>query len=271
MTTGTRPISMAAHRQRRARLVVSPRHPDFAATVLRPLAARFFAGETQRDLAAELYEIVHFWASGQARAQCAGLPPHADRGEVVSQVLRLAWESCLRIDWSRYESWPALLERKVAHGRIEAARAEDWLSRRERVYRRRFQGETARREQELRRPLNPTEREATALAVAPSSSRVDWAKALLAARHPSTVGDVPDTIDGLDLDEQVEIRVLGEIRARKLGEWLDVLSEHDQRLVDDLREWSAAGESSERALPSRLARRVEPYAPLLLGMLSEAV
>ena len=100
---------------------------------------------------------------------------------------------------------------------------------------------------------------------------MDWAKALLAARHPSTVGDVPDTIDGLDLDEQVEIRVLGEIRARKLGEWLDVLSEHDQRLVDDLREWSAAGESSERALPSRLARRVEPYAPLLLGMLSEAV
>ncbi|MGD9701847.1 MAG: hypothetical protein AB7Q42_18615 [Acidimicrobiia bacterium] len=250
---------------------MSPRHPDFAATVLRPLAARFFAGEAQRDLAVELYETVHLWASGQARAQCAGLPAHADRGEVVSQVLRLAWESCLRIDWTRYESWPALLERKVAHARIEAARSEDWLSRRERVYRRRFQREIALREQQCRRPLTAAEREDAAVAVAPSSSRVDWAKALLAARHPSTVGDVPETIDGIDLDEEVELRVLSEIRARRLHEWLAVLAEHDQRLADDLRQWGAGGESPERTLPSRLARRVEPYAALLLGMLSEAV
>ena len=82
---------------------------------------------------------------------------------------------------------------------------------------------------------------------------------------------MPDTIDGLDLDEEVEVRVLAEIRSQKLEEWLGVLSGHDPRLVADLRQWSVAGESSERTLPARLARRVEPYATLLLGMLSEAV
>jgi hypothetical protein len=271
MTAGGATPSLATQRTRRGRGVMSPRHPEFVVTILRPLAARFFAGEAQRELAVELYETIHHWASGQARAQCGGLPAHADRSEVVSQVLRLAWESCLRIDWTRYESWPALLERKVAHGRIEAARSEDWLSRRERVYRRRFQRELAVREQQHGRPLTPVEREDCASAVAPSSSRVDWAKALLAARHPSTVGEVPETIDGVDVDEEVELRMLSEIRARRLQEWLAVLAVQDQRLADDLQQWSASGESSDRGLPSRLARRVEPYAPLLLGMLAEAV
>jgi len=270
MTAGDSFSSVTAHRARRGRRAMSPRHPEFAATVLRPLAARYFGGGPQRALAVELYEFIHHWASGQARSQCAGLPAHADRGEVVSQVLRLAWEACLRIDWTRYETWPALLERKVAHGRIEAARSEDWLSRRERVYRRRFQREIALREQQSCRPLTEAERADAAAAVAPESNRVDWAKALLAARHPSTVGEVPETIDGVDLDEEVEGRVLGELRARRLGEWLAVLDAQDHRLADDLRAWSAAAESPERALPNRLARRVEPYAALLLGMLAEA-
>ena len=271
MTAGA-PLSSPAAGQRARRLpaAMSPRHQDFAEVTLRPLAARFFAGEAPRDLAGELYETIHGWAKGQARAQCAGLPAHADRGEVVSQVLRLAWEACVRIDWTRYESWPALLERKVAHGRVEAARAEDWLSRRERVYRRRFQREVAQREQQSCRPLTETERAEAAAAIAPESSRVDWAKALLAARHPSTVGEVPETIGGIDLDEEVEGRMLGELRARRLGEWLAVLDAQDSRLADDLRAWSRTSESPERTLPNRLARRVEPYAPLLLGMLAEA-
>jgi hypothetical protein len=249
---------------------MSPRHPDFAETVLRPMAARYFAGESAQALAAELYDAIHPWASGQARAQCAGLPAHADRGEVVSQVLRLAWESCVRIDWVQYVTWPSLLERKVAHARIEAARSEDWLSRRERVYRRRFQREIARLEQVQRRPLNESERAAAAAAVAPTSTRVDWAKALLAARHPSTVGEVPDTMDVAHLDDEVETRLLGEIRAKCLREWLAVLAVQDRRLADDLAAWCASADSPERALPARLARRVEPYAPLLLGMLWEA-
>ena len=260
----------AAPRRRSPAGAMSPRHPEFASTVLRPLAARRRAGADERLLAEELFDAVHPWACSQARAQSAGLPSHADRGEVVSQVMRLSWEACLRIDWTRYESWPALLERKVNHARAEAARAEDWLSRRERVYRRHFQREVARREQEHRRPLSEGEREDVARSVAPHSNRVDWAKALLAARHPSTVGEVPDAADDVDLDEVVEERVVGEIRAMRLRQWLHVLAEHDRRLADDLCRWSVTADSTDRILPARLARRVEPYAPLLLGMLWEA-
>lgn len=257
-------------RHRPASGAVSPRHPEFVALVLQPLAARRAAGEDERRLADELFDAIHPWARSQARAQCAGLPSHADRSEVVSQVMRLAWEACLRIDWSRHESWPSLLERKVSHARIEAARAEDWLSRRERVHRRRFQHEVARQEQEHRRPLTPAEREQVARRVAPRSTRVDWAKALLAARHPSTVGEVPDATDDIELDREVEARIVGEIRAQRLREWLVLLADQDQRLADDLSRWSVSADSSERMLPARLARRVEPYAPLLLGMLWEA-
>lgn len=264
------PVTGALRRARPAIQVMSPRHPEFTSAVLRPLAARHGTGESERRLVEELFEIIHQWAASQARAQSAGLPPHADRCEVASHVMRLAWEACVRIDWTRYESWPALLERKVSHARTEAARAEDWLSRRERVYRRRFQRELARREQELGRPLSGAEREEVARAVAPPSTKVDWAETLLAARHPSTVGEVPDAPDDLELDEEVELRIVGRIRAQRLRDWLDVLAAQDPRLVDELSRWTRATDSADRVLPARLARRVEPYAPLLLGMLWEA-
>src|SRR6185295_18313263 len=98
-------------------------------------------------------------------AQSANLPAHADRNEVLSQVLRLTWEACQRIDWTRYGAWPAFLETKISRARIEAARCDDWLSRRERMRRRRFQGELARREQVEQRSLTDGERHDVAVAV----------------------------------------------------------------------------------------------------------
>ncbi|HEY7628083.1 MAG TPA: hypothetical protein VH761_13495, partial [Ilumatobacteraceae bacterium] len=105
------------------------------------MAERWRAGESERDLADELYAQLHPWALAFAGSLSAGLPAHADRNEVLSQVLRLTWDACRRIDWQRYAAWPAFLESKVRRARIEAARNDDWLSRRERVRRRRFQGE----------------------------------------------------------------------------------------------------------------------------------
>ena len=52
-----------------------------------------------------------------AAAQCCGLPAHADRNEILSQVFRLTWEACLRIDWTRYPAWPVFLE---AQGKVSA-------------------------------------------------------------------------------------------------------------------------------------------------------
>jgi hypothetical protein len=236
--------------------------------VLTPLAERARCGEDGRRLAEELYERhVHRWALAQASSQAAGLPVHADRNEVLSQVLRLAWEACLKIDWERVESWPALLEGKVTLARVEAARAEDWLSRRERVYRRRYQRAVADLEQSSGRPLSHAERLEVAGTVAPASNRVDWARELVEAKHPSTVAELPESPAHSDLADEVEERFMRGERARRLEEWLAALASEDERLAEDLGRWRDSGDDQARDLPARLARRVEPYTPLLVGLL----
>ena len=201
--------------------------------MLEPLAFRHSAGEPGRALSIELYNQVHPWALSFAAAQSANLPAHADRNEVLSQVLRLTWESCLRIDWNRFTVWPTCLVTKISRARIEAERCDDWLSRRERVRRRRYRSELARHEQLEQRSLTDGERHAMAYSVAPSSTRVDWAKTLLDLRHPSTVADLPDfvqssTDDAVTVEVQVEGRELGGIRVRCLTEWLEIDSSPTQ-------------------------------------------
>ncbi len=253
----------------------SPRHPSFTAEVLEPLAVRHNAGEADDVLSLDLFNLVHPWALRFAAAQSANLPAHADRNEVLSQVLRLTWEACQRIDWTRYGAWPTFLESKISRARIEAARCDDWLSRRERVRRRRFQGELARREQVEQRSLTDGERHDVATAVAPSSTRVDWADTLLHSRHPSTVAQVPDfeqgsSDDTLTVEDQVEGRELGGIRHRCLNEWLTIVATQNEALATDLSRWSEQNESADRDLPARLAHRLEPYTRLLLTMLGDA-
>ncbi len=126
-------LAPVERRRRGPGVAPSPRHPDFTAEVLEPLVMRHIAGESDHALSMELYNLVHPWALSFAAAQSANLPAHADRNEVLSQVRRLTWESCQRIDWTRYAAWPTFIETKISRARIEAARCDDWLSRRERV------------------------------------------------------------------------------------------------------------------------------------------
>jgi hypothetical protein len=253
----------------------SPRHPRFSAIVLEPLAKRHLEGEPDHDLSIELFDTVHPWAVSVAAAQSCGLPANADRDEIVSQVLRLTWEACRRIDWTRYAKWPVFLETKVGRARIEAARCDDWLSRRERVRRRRFQAELARREQLEQRSLTSVERRAVARAIAPSSTRVDWAAALLESRYPSTNADVPEPAPSaagrpMTVEDEVEGSELSGIRHRCLTEWLGIVDARNHDLAADLSRWSHGNESPDRDLPARLAHRLEPYTPLLLAMLGDA-
>ena len=256
--------------RRRMPATQSPRHPDFIAVVLEPLAKRWLAGESEHNLSVDLYNTIHPWALAFTGSLYSGLPAHADRNEVLSQVLGLTWDACRRVDWTRYPAWPTYLETKVSKARIEAARCDDWLSRRERVRRRHFQSELARQEQLGQRSLTDDERTAVASAVAPSSSRVDWAKALLNSRHPSTVADVPDIIGESTVEDQVEHNELGGIRMRCLTEWLSMLADQNEDLAAELARWAEQNELGDRELPARLAHRLEPYTPQLLAMLGEA-
>jgi len=256
--------------RRRMPAAQSPRHPDFVAVVLEPLARRRAGGESDEALSAELYNAIHPWALAFAGSLYSGLPAHADRNEVLSQVLRLTWDACSRIDWARYAAWPAYLESKVRRARAEAARCDDWLSRRERVRRRTFQAKLAQREQVEQRTLTVSERQAVASAVAPSSTRVDWTKSLLDSRHPSTVADVPDAMDEMTIEEQVEQRELADIRTRCVWEWLKMLTAENESLANELHRWSKQSDAGDRQLPARLAHRLQPYTPILLALLDEA-
>jgi hypothetical protein len=255
--------------------ISSPRDLRFTALVLEPLAIRHSAGESSDELSAELYHVVHPWAVSFAKSQSSGLPAHADRNEVLSQVLRLTWDACLRIDWSRCDTWTTFLDTKVGRARAEAARSDDWLSRQERVRRRWFQGETARREQVEQRTLTGDERLAVANTLTPGSGRPDWAQSLLTSRHPSSVADVPDvacgpTDDSITTEDQVEGQELGGIRVRCLAAWMTIVAEQNQQLAEDLSHWSELNDTADRDLPARLAHRLEPYTCLLLTMLGDA-
>jgi hypothetical protein len=239
------------------------------ADVLAPLAARRAAGESHRVLSRELYERhIHRWGLQRGRALCLGLPAHADRHEVVSQALRLAWDACDRIDWDRIVSWPALLETKMAHARIEAARTDDWLSRRERTYRRRYQAGCAALEQAKGRGLRPDERQEAARAATPAGTRIDWGGALLADRHPSSVADYPEVPADLDVATEVEVRLSRDRNAAGLAQWLELVGRQDPVLAGDLRDWSRShGDGSSASLPARLAKRMWPYRPTLIALI----
>ena len=233
------------------------------------------AGEPGRDLSIELYNLVHPWALSFAAAQSAGLPAHADRNEVLSQVLRLTWDACLRIDWDRYAAWPTFLESKISRARIEAARCDDWLSRRERVRRRRFQGElrVRSRSSNARSPMandlpwpapsHPAPR--VSIGRRPCSSLVTRPRL---PRCRTRCRDQRD--EALTIEDQVEGRELGGIRLRCLTAWLTIVATQNQALATDLSRWSELNESADRDLPARLAHRLEPYTPLLLAMLGDA-
>lgn len=250
--------------------VLSPRHPTFVANVLEPLARRWEAGAPSSELSVELYGVLHPWALAFAASLSRSLPAHVDRNEVQSQALGLTWKACQNVDWRRYQAWPAYLEIRVGRARIEAARSDDWLSRGERVRRRRFQDELARREQLEHRTLSESERRVVACAVAPSSTRVDWSKEILAARHPSTVGEVPDTLGEATTEDMVEANELAHIRNRCVAEWLGIVATQNQGLATDLSRWTSSSDDAARGLPARLAHRLEPYKPLLLALLGEA-
>ena len=250
---------------------LTPRSPGFVARVLVPLGERAAAGEAPAALCEELYAgWVHAWAMGEASYQVARLPSHADPHEVTSQVLRLAWDSCVRIDWARLESWPTFLEGKVCSARAEAARVDDWLSRRERTYRRRYQRALADQEQSRGRVATGEERLVLAGTCATASRRVDWAAELVATRHPATVAEPPEETNDDDVAGFVEEELMRVERAARLTEWLVALSGEDGRLAADLRQWSEQDRGRPQAFPSRLAERVAPYAPLLAGLLVDA-
>lgn len=130
------------------------------------------SGAAARSADDLLLEALWPWALRTARAQAARLPPGADRDAVHGETLWEVYQAVRRIDWERYEVWPAFLKSRLRAAWSAAARAEDPLTRGERQARTAYLARVEAETQRLGRTLTSAERYAIARRLRPAGGTV---------------------------------------------------------------------------------------------------
>lgn len=136
----------------------------------------------------QLLELLWPWALRTARAQAARLPAGADRDAVYGETLWEVFQAVRRIDWQRYDVWPALLKARLRAAWSAAARAEDPLTRGERQARTAYLAVVEAETQRLGRSLTAPERHAIAQRLRP----VGGTAPVVQGRRLSPSAAVPD-------------------------------------------------------------------------------
>jgi hypothetical protein len=248
-------------------VVPSPFSAEWRSTVLHDLAQRAQAGEDPEVLRTELLELLWPWAQRLADREARKLPAGSDRDDTRSHVLSAVWQATCHIDWDRWDTWPALLLRRVRGARIDAARNDDSVSRRDRLVLNRIETEIAATERERGRSLTRNERDAVrARIMAGLSPRRRNALAGAITGPPVLVESFATTMADERWDP--EARTIEADRATQLSSWLD----HDvpPELRDHLLRWLAQDKHGT-AVPARLRSRLLPYLPSLLERVDEVV
>jgi len=242
---------------------VSPYTPEWVARVVVPLAERAAAGEDPARLADELYHELHPWVLKLVARKSRHLPPTADRSELRSRIMEAALLACRTLDWNRVETFSQLLRVRVEGAAIEAARHDDWLSRRHRKLLVSYRKEVEKAEQKAGRLLTPAEERALAVRLAPESKRVAWVDELTRQCAPTAWNELyENTIT--DLGGSPEERLVREDRRRIVGEWLASLPED---LRSDALAWAEESLDHHRGAPRPLQRRLRSYVPDLVARL----
>lgn len=143
--------------QEPARRHPSPYDVEWVQEVLAELALRAVGGEPEDRLHTELLEALWPWAARVAVRLARSLPPAADRDALLSEVFWELYQSVLRIDWTRFEVWPALLRARLRGAVSTVARSEDCLTRGQRQARKAFLQTHEEQVQHLGRDLTPLE------------------------------------------------------------------------------------------------------------------
>lgn len=227
----------------------NPFDPGWTEAALRPLADRARSGEPSNRLADELLGLLWPWASHAAEMMSRRLPPGADRDALRSEVLWEVFQATRRVDWDRYQSWPALLRSRLHNAWSTAARAEDPLTRGQRAARRAFLAAEEAAIHRTGRPLAPADRDRLAATLSPHGAigPVLLGRAIVA---PMPAGPVV-----ADVDEDPAVTVERLVTQRGVRAWIEqdlppALAERVRALL--------AQDGGDR-LTAVLRRRLQPY------------
>ena len=239
---------------------VHPTSELFVGTVLVPLVARHAKGECDHLLRDELLLEVLPWVREQVKQNVRKIPTNADPSNVSSHMHEAAYQAVARLDWLQFETWPMYLGALVRRAAQEAARHDDYLSRQQRVLRKRFRSACVAAESKLQRQLLSSERRSIASDIA--EGRQDLIDSLVIGWHPQEFADVPDSYsDQISTEDCVE-QAFAQQRVRY---WLDnELPANVRQMVLD---WLSLPRS--KVLPQRLEKQLQPYVLSLLNAIDD--
>jgi len=243
--------------------LLSPYLPEFHSQILEPLIARSKVGAPSDRLADELYSAVHPWLTRFIARKSRFLPATADLGELESRIHEAALLACRSLDWNRTETFAALLRMRIEGAAIEAARHDDWLSRRHRKLLNEFRSEVADKEQNCGRILNDEEKRDIAKRISPDGARINWESDLQRQFAPTGWTEAFDNTlcDKLGSPEDACMKTEYQ---KIIHEWLESLPEG---VGEAAFEWAVDHVDGNRGAPRPIMRKLKRYIPSLMEKL----
>lgn len=243
--------------------LLSPYLPEFKELVLEPLKARAQVGAPQERLANEIYSQLYPWLTRFIARKSRNLPATADLGELESRVHEAALLACRSLDWNRIETFGPLLRIRVEGAVVEAARYDDWLSRRHRKILNAYRAEIDDQEQKLGRNLDDKEKREIARELSPQGARFNWESDLQRQFAPTSWTDAFDN-QLYDPNSSPESACMNKEYQEIVRNWLDSLPEGVGQAAY---EWASAHVDGRRGAPRPIMRKLKRYIPQLMEQL----
>ncbi len=243
--------------------LVSPYSPEFHEQVMAPLIARSQVGAPQHRLADDLYAVLHPWLTRFIARKSRNLPATADLGEIESRVHEAALLACRSLDWNRTETFGPLLRMRVEGAVVEAARHDDWLSRRHRKMLNVFRTEVDDQEQKCGRNLSDGEKREIARKLSPQGARINWESDLQRQFAPTGWNDAFDN-QMHDPSGSPEDACMNSEYVNIIRDWLDSLP---NGIGDLAYEWAMSHVDGHRGAPRPIMRKLKRYIPELMEKL----
>jgi hypothetical protein len=233
--------------------LLSPYLPEFHKEVLEPLIVRAKVGAPRDRLANDLYTALHPWLTRFVARKSRYLPATADLGELESRIHESALLACRSLDWNRTETFAQLLRMRIEGAAIEAARHDDWLSRRHRKMLNVFRAEVDDQEQRLGRNLDDAEKREIAKRLSPDGARINWESDLQRQFAPTGWTEAFDN-QLFDANGSPEDACMNSEYVQIVHEWLDSLPEG---VGDAAYEWAMDHVDGNRGAPRPIMRKLK--------------